>query len=368
MTFLSFRKNALSAAALLAVAGATMGTAAQAQSVDFSWYGRIDMGLENGDNGAVSRTFVNNFASRLGLRGERKFGADLTGMFQVETGIAPDDTANSKAFANRNSFVGVKSVRLGTALIGTHDMPLKALEGTSGGLWGQGDLLEILVHGKGTAATVGSSFGNVHTRKTNVLHYASPKFMNVVAKVAYSPDEAKVAAAGAVPEYAKSMFGASVEYNDGTFNGGLAWQSQENFAAPTATVGGKAMKAAKATVGAKMNAWSAGLAYSVLGNENGRKTSNYVVSGSYALDAAITLKASFGKSGESAANAQDDVTGTAFEADYSLDKQTTVYAYLTQLSNGAKGKGTLVSSDNFPAVVTAGETARALGVGIRYNF
>jgi predicted porin len=72
--------------------------------------------------------------------------------------------------------------------------------------------------------------------------------------------------------------------------------------------------------------------------------------------------------GESAAHAQDDVTGTALEADYSLDKQTTVYAYLTQLSNGAKGKGTLVSSDNFPAVVNAGDKPRAIGLGVRYNF
>lgn len=364
------RKNIFSTAALLAIVGAAAPMAVSAQSVDFTWYGRIDIGLESNSNGSVNRTAIQNFGSRLGIRGERKFGADLSGVFQVETGIAPDDTAQSKAFASRNSFVGLKSASAGTFIVGTHDMPLKTLEGTTYGLWGEGDLVEILVHGKGSRVAIGNAnFSNVHTRQTNVLLYTSPKFANaVVAKLAYSPDEGKVAATATVPEISKPVMGASVEYNDGVWNAGLAMQSQKDFIAPTATTGGFDMKATKLTLGAKMDAWTAGIAFSSLDNSNGRKTSNWVATGTYALNTATTLKASFGKSGESAANANDEITGLALEADYALDKQFTVYGYFARLSNGAGARATFAGADNFPATVNNGDDPRALGVGIRYNF
>ncbi len=364
---LQIRKNALSLAALLAIAAVPATVSAQA--VDFTWYGRVDLALENNSNGSVNRNAVQNMASRLGIRGERKFGADLSGVFQVETGVAPDDTAQSKTFASRNSFVGVKSVAAGALLVGTHDMPLKSLEGTAYGLWGEGDLAEILVHGKGSRVALGNAvFNNVHTRQTNVLLYTSPKFMNVVGKLAYSPDEAKVAATATVPAISRPTMGASVEYNDGMFNAGAAYQSQKNFIAPTATAAGAEMKAAKMTLGAKVDAWTAGMAYSVLSNSAGKKTTNWIATGTYALDSAITLKASFGKSGESSSNANDGISGMALEADYALDKQFTVYSYFARLNNSAKAKASFAGADNFPAVVNAGDDPRALGVGIRYNF
>ena len=229
---MNFRQHALSTAALIALIGATAPTTAAAQSTEFTWYGRIDLGLESTNDGDVSRFMTSNYASRLGIKGEHKLNADLSAIFQVETGVAPDDTANSKAFASRNSFVGLKTAAAGTVLMGTYDMPLKTLEGTSGGLWGQGDLLEILVHGKGSRVAIGNTnFQNVHTRKTNVLNYTSPKLANaIVAKLAYSPDETKTAAV------AKPVFGASVEFNNGMFNAGLAIENQKNANAISATV------------------------------------------------------------------------------------------------------------------------------------
>ncbi len=346
-------KHLLAAAALLALTGA-----ASAQSTEFTWYGRIDMALESTNDGAVSRLMGSNFASRLGIKGEHKLNADLSAIFQVETGVAPDDTAQSKAFANRNSFVGLKTAAAGTVLFGTYDMPFKALEGTAGGLWGQGDLLEILVNGKGTAAAVGSTFKNVHTRQKNVLNYTSPKLAGaVVAKLAYSPDEAKTTTQN------KSVLGASVEYNDGTFNGGVAMENQKDAVAI-----GKAMKGTKLTLGTSMGPVSAGVAFSKLDNSSGNKTSNVVLSGAYALDSNVLFKASLGKSGESKSGAADGVKGIALEADYILDKQVTFYSYVTKLSNDTNGKATLVASDNFPAVSAAGKDPRALGLGVRYTF
>jgi predicted porin len=353
---MTFRKHALSIAALTALVGAA--APAAAQTTEFTWYGRIDMALESTSDGDVSRLMGSNFASRLGIKGEHKLNVDLSAIFQVETGVAPDDTAQSKTFANRNSFVGLKTAAAGTVLYGTFDMPLKTLEGTASGLWGQGDLLEILVHGKGTAAGVGATFKNVHTRQKNVLNYTSPKFANaIVAKLAYSPDEAKTTTLN------KTVFGASVEYNDGTFNGGVAMENQKDAVAV-----GKAMKATKFTLGTKLGAASAGVAFSKLDNSSGKETKNVVVSGAYALDSALTLKASVGKSGESASGANDGIKGLALEANYAFDKQVTFYTYFTKLSNDSAAKGTLVGSDNFPAITVAGKDPRALGLGVRYTF
>ncbi|MEY8877872.1 MAG: porin [Leptothrix sp. (in: b-proteobacteria)] len=378
------RFSALTAAALLTIAAAP--TTAFAQAADFTWYGRIDLAAESNNNGAVSRLAVQNFSSRLGVKGERKFTDSLSGIFQVETGVAPDDTTQSKTFASRNSFVGLKSAAAGTLIVGTHDMPLKSLEGTAYALWGEADLQEMIIHGKGSASTIGSTFGNVHTRKTNVLLYTSPKLANaVVAKLAFSPDEAKAPADATNPSFNKQMLGASVEYNDGTFNAGLATQQQKQFngapavaavtASPTrlavnavAAVPGTTMKGTKLTFGAKMDAWTAGIAFSKLDNSAGNATKNVIVVGTYALTSDTTLKASLGKSSESKSGAQDGLRAMAIEADYALDKQTTAYTYLARVSTDAKSKATFYAADNFPATSAAGKDPRALGLGIRYNF
>ena len=272
------RLSPLAFATTMALGGALHASASFAQTApaaSFSWYGRIDLALESNDNGTISRSALQNFSSRLGVRGEAKFGADLSGIFQVETGVAPDDTTQSKTFASRNSYVGIKSQGMGTILMGTHDMPLKSLEGTANQLWGEGDAMEVIIHGKASSTSVGSSvFANVHTRKTNVVLYTSPKFNDIVAKLAYSPDEGALAASGAVPAYGKNMMGASVEFNNGVWNAGVATQSQQNLISPTATVGGKSMKASKATVGLKMGDLSAGMAFSALDNSAGRKTTS----------------------------------------------------------------------------------------------
>jgi predicted porin len=366
----SISKHSLAIAAALVATGAAVPSTASAQSVDFTWYGRIDMTVEANNNGTVSRTLIQNFSSRLGIKGERKFGDDLSGIFQVETGVAPDDTAQSKTFASRNSFVGVKSVAAGQLVAGTHDMPLKTLEGTAYSLWAEGDLQELIIHGKGSRTTIGNAlFNNVHTRKTGVLLYTSPKFANVTAKLAYAPDgENKAAATATVTQFAKPVMGLSVGYDDGMFNGGVATESQKNFIVPTATTAGADMKGTKLVGGVKMSAWTAGIAFSKLDNSAGRKTKNWIATGTYALSTATTLKASLGKSGESAAGAADGLRALALEADYALDKQFTTYVYYTSINNAANGKAGFVSADYNAPVTVADKNPRALGLGIRYNF
>jgi len=369
----SFRTTMTSAAALLALAGASSAALAQTAVTlpSVTVYGRIDLSVEANTDGLTNRTAIQNFGSRLGFKGEKAFNADLKGIFQVETGVAPDDTTQSKTLASRNSFVGLSSASLGSLIVGTNDMPLKSMEGTAYALYGEGDLQELIIHGKasktGILVAAPKSFDNVHTRKTNVLLYTSPKFADTVVKLAYSPDEVTTLAAAPVPAYSQPTMGASVYWDNGTFNAGYAYQSQDNFIAPQATTSGFSLTANKFTVGAKMDAWTAGLAASTIDNNNGRKTNNYIVTGTYALGQ-TTLKASYGSSSESASGAADDLTAYSVEADYSFDKDVTLYTYYTQINNGTKAKGSFAAADNFPAASAAGVSPHAFGLGIRYNF
>ena len=327
-------------------------------------YGRLDIALEANNDGQLGRTALQNFSSRLGFKGEREFSNGLTGLFQVETGFAPDDTAQSKSLASRNSYVGLKSKSLGTLIAGTHDMPLKSLEGTANQLWGEGEAMEVIIHGKGSRSAVnggGVVFNNVHTRQTNMVQYTAPKFYNITAKLAYSPDEVQTAAVN------KALYGASAEYKDGTFNLGVAYQNQFNVSA-----NGGSMTAVKLTGGVKLGDIAVGAAYSNIDNNagpvHGRKTDNYLVTGSYTLGAMV-FKANYGQSSTSGAlNKDDGLSMMAIEADYALDKQVTLYTYYASINNNKDAKGTFAAADNFPAVTKAGDKPSAFGVGIRYNF
>jgi predicted porin len=321
-------------------------------------YGRLDVAVESNNDGDVKRTALHNYSSRLGFKGERKFNDSITGIMQIETGVAPDDNANSGTFASRNSFVGLKG-QFGTVIGGKHDMPFKSLEGggTVTQLWGNADTPDVILNGKGTGRTIKDNIFGLGTRQTNVLQYWSPKFNDVSVKLAYSPDEVN----GAAGTTKSTNLGASIEYDDGTWNAGIAMEKQSNK-----TAVGQDLSGTKATAGYKFDQGTVGVGYSTINNGAGKKTKNWVVTGSYNLGPTI-LKANYGQSSESASGANDSVKMFGLELDYPIDKFTTVYTYYTKITNGDKSKARFEGPDTkySPA---AGKSPSAIGVGIRYNF
>ncbi len=326
-------------------------------------YGRLDVGVESANDGALTRAMLQNFSSRFGIKGERGFSTDLSGVFQVETNFRPDDNTGADSLANRNSFVGLKSQSLGTLLMGNHDTPLKSLDagGFAGTLYGEGEAMEVIIHGKGTATVGKTTFGNVHTRAKNNIVYISPKFSDVVVKGSYSlADEAQTATLN------QPLYAASLEWNNGIYNAGIATQTQ---AVSAAAFG---MTATKFTLGAKMDNLSGAIVVSALDNQapiatNARKTTNTLFVVNY-VDGAMTYKFNYGMSGESASNAADDLSMMALEAAYALDKQTILYGSYAQITNNTKGLGELVGSDSKVKAAAAGNDPTAITVGIRYNF
>ena len=373
----TFKQSLLAAA----VAAAVLPTAALAQSnpPGVTLYGSFEMALEANSDGTTNRTAMQNFSSNFGIKGEKQINADLAGIFQVETGFAADDTSQSKTLANRNSFVGVKSKSMGTLLMGTHDMPLKDLKGMVKIGFGEGEPMETILHGRGSNQSASAAiippggvagtgaFGQVHTRKTNVLLYSSPKFSDMVVKFAYSPDEAAKAAVGVVPAYSQAMTGASIEYNDGKWNAGLAYQSQDNVIAPNGTtISGYAVQATKAILGMTMGPFKAGVGFSTIDNGAGKKTNNWMVSGAYTMGQ-IVLKGNYGASSETFSGAADDLTMSAIEVDYLVEKSITLFVSYSQINNSKNAKGYFSQADNFPAP-TVGKNPTAFNLGVQYKF
>ena len=356
---------------LLAIAAAsTLAGSAFAQvAPSVTLYGRLDLAVESANDGALTRTMLQNYASRFGIKGDRSFGGDLSGLFQVETAFSPEDgkaqnvATNTGYLASRNSFVGLKSNSMGTFLVGNHDTPLKALDGggLASTLWAEGDAMEIVIHGKGTKSASSTYFENVHTRQTNNLVYISPKFADIVVKASYSPDEGQTTTTN------QPLYSVSGEWNNGTYNLGLAYQKKD---VADKTFG---MSATKVTMGANMGDFSAGLAFSALDNNapvvaNAQKTNNSLIVLGYTMGATV-FKFNYGMASESKSNAQDDLTMTSVEVGYALDKQTTVYSNYAQIMNNSKGKATFNGgADNFPATAALGGDPSALSFGIRYNF
>jgi predicted porin len=320
-------------------------------------YGRLDVVVESNKDGDVSRTALQNFSSRLGFRGERKFNDTISGIMQIETGVAPDDSVNSGALASRNSYVGLKSQAYGSLIAGKYDMPFKSLEGSAVQLWGNGDASDVILNGKGTGRTVTENIFNLGNRQTNVLQYWSPKFSNIGVKLAYSPDEVN----GAEGKVKSATFGGSIDYDDGKWNAGIATEKQKNK-----TAVGQDLSGTKATAGYRFEQGAVGVGFSTINNGAGKKTKNWLVTGSYNVGPTI-LKANYGQSSESASGAKDNLKMFGLELDYPLDKSTTLYSYYSKITNGDKAKARFEGPDNkySPA---AGKSPSAFGLGIRYNF
>lgn len=329
-----------------------------AKKADWEWYGLIDMGAESNDDGTSRRTIMQSFSSRIGWRGHRDFAGGLKGVMQVETKIAPDDVANSKMFASRNSYIGLEG-NWGTLAAGTYDTPFKELKANVKMLEGNADTMEHIIHGKANAA-IGANF---HTRPTNSFMYWSPKAYDLEFKVAYSPDENKDTYTGATLGSKRVFLSSSLEYNNGTWNVGVATDKKGD---PITL--NKDIAAIKFLAGMKLNNLTFGGAYSKVDNDAGKKANNWMVAARYDMNPFI-FKANYGVAGEASSNAKDGGKMVGVEADYVLDKQTFVYLYYANYSAESLAKGfKFDAGENAYKTLKNGDDASVIGLAIQYKF
>ncbi len=369
----------------------------------FSIYGIADAGMEYGDYGQGNKLRVQSglgSASRLGFKGERDLGSEMTAYFQLEAGVSFDNgqntghssnisnpgqgTASSSApnttgvaIFSRNTFVGLKS-KIGDVRFGRDYAPIYSITSAS----------DPFTIGGATAFRLWSSAAL--SRFDNGVYYASPKLGGFRVNTAYSAgmennSNANVGlASGATnsigPKDEGKGYSASLTYENGPLFLGTGYLNYLKTGAVTAP----------ATENTRRTSWNLAATYDLkvaklYGQFLSGKDEQAGTSPSVSLDRQVywlgvavpfggvhTVRGVYGHLNDKMSTDRDSThLGVGYE--YALDKQTDLYAYYAQVSNKNGGQNSLCSGGTCQGYdkdtnLPANFTPKSLMLGGRYRF
>ena len=164
------KKYLVAAIATASCAFTTMASAGVVTSKsDMEIYGRAHLSIDSLNNGAdYNEINISSNSSRIGFKGKTDFDS-MTAFFQIEQQIDfnlnPSDDDNDAKFSTRDTFAGVRG-GVGMVRLGKFDTPFKAARGPAN-LFGDqvGDMRNL--------TRVGN--GRFDERAPNVIHYQTPK-------------------------------------------------------------------------------------------------------------------------------------------------------------------------------------------------
>lgn len=389
---------------LIAIAIATVVSApAMAATSNVEVYGLMSLGVDsvntelaNGTSNRVGR--VSDYATRLGFKGSEDLGNGLKAIWQIESQVTADGGASTStasggvsgattAFGGatlRNTFVGLSSKDMGSAMIGKIDTPYKSSTGrfdlfsdTMGdynGLVGAAGASNAAVAGVVSAASAISAGNYFDLRPANIATYVSPNFSGFTASASYVFG-AESATSGTVSN--GNAVSLAAMYDAGPLYLTAAYEKQN---LGTSTSG--SLATGGSTADQERKAWKLGASYNIMdftlaamyektddnlntvnsGNLYGHST--WFLSGKYQMGA-IALKAQYAKASET------DVANTGAKlytlgADYGFSKRTTVYALYTKISNES------AANYNFALNAAPGSAAGAdvggVSLGVKHSF
>jgi len=285
------KKTALS----LAIA-AVLPAFANAEKVEIElpkFYGKINVSVQNTQEGDISISEVVSNASRLGVKGKIDLKHGLQGVYKAEYQTAVDDGDNSgQTFSQRNIFAGIKG-DFGQVIVGNFDTPLKKAQKKI-------DLFNDL---EGDIKSVITKSDN---RTANTVQYNSPKMAGLVATVAHiaAEDETVNDGTSSSLTYSRKKIYAAIAYDTDVEADGID---------VTRVVGQYSI---------------AGITFGGLWEtqqQDGDNKDGWVYSAAYKLTSAIKLKAQYGESDIAKDNAETYSLGI----DYKLAKGAKVYAFAT---------------------------------------
>lgn len=400
----------------LAIASALAAPAAFADTSNVTVYGTANMSYDLTNNGVIGTNKVSSNLSNIGLKGSEDLGDGLSAVWQIEQQINIDNsTTNANSFATRNSFLGLSSASIGTALLGRHDTPYKiATRGfdvfadsiaDNRSLMGGAGLIASVTP-LTPAAPLGNVLGAVSDigaatsfdgRQGDVVAYISPAMGGFTGAIGYVAGAEGANAAGNTKGKAWSLAGL---YGNGPLNVNLAYEVHDLGTAP-GTLGGLAT-----LNGLKESAWKIGAGYTMDAfTLNGvyEKTHDNFGNGLVALVPAtapflagtdilghhtyyLSGKYSFGSDAVKLAytrmgdrNMAGLVTSTgakqwALGYDHNMSKRTTLYALYTRLNNDTNsnfGLSTAGTTGGMPAAAAAAGVVNkpsAWSFGMKHTF
>jgi predicted porin len=323
-------------------------------------YGQVNLSVDRVNDGAVKSNTnyaLTNNSSRLGVKGSEDIGGGLTAMFQAEGIVAA--TGKSAAFSfDRNTFIGVSSADLGTALVGRHDTPYKI---ATRGL----DLFADI-----NAADNRKLMGNgVHdARLNNAVAYISPSMggLTVAAATALGADSAvagpnkKGKAFSLAGMYGMDGLNASLSYQKITVGTGGSGSLGNTDLLGATTVAGDSTKAIKLGASYAIDAFKVNAVVEKVTLTTGTpavdaKNTNLYLGGKYSLSATDAVKLAYTKRGDTTGNT-DNVKQVSLGYDHDMSKRTSVYALYTKVTdngdNGVLGAGNIKNAD--PSTISVG--------------
>lgn len=368
-------KNLITLAVVSTLASAVVSAPVFADTSNVTVYGVASLSYDLTNNGVVGANKVSSNQSRLGLKGSEDLGDGLSAVWQIEQQINIDNsTTNPNTFASRNSFLGLSSASMGTALLGRHDTPYKiATRGLDVFADSAADNRSLM------GSTAGNTYAAAHdTRLGDVVAYISPAMSGFTGAIAYVAGAEPTATAVQVKGDAWSMAGL---YGNGPVNASLAYQvihigSVGTMSPTTFTAGGIAandkLKAWKLGGGYTMDAFTVNAAYEKTSNTiagvSALGQSNWYLGGKYSFgnDA---VKLAYTRAGDVQATANTGAKQWALGYDHNMSKRTTLYALYTRLSNdtGAAYGLTTISTGG-QAVGGVGQDPSAWSFGMKHTF
>lgn len=257
------------------------------------FYGKINVSVQNTQEGAASISEVVSNASRLGVKGNIDLKHGLQGVYKAEYQTAVDDGDNSgQTFSQRNIFGGIKG-DFGQVIVGQFDTPLKKAQKKI-------DLFNDL------EGDIKSAITKSDNRTKNTVQYNTPKIAGLVATVAHiaSEDETVNDGTSSSLTYSRKKFYAAVAYDtDVEANGIDVTRLVAQYSVAGITLGGL---------------WETQ-------QQAGQNKDGWVYSAAYKLNSDVKLKAQYGESDI----AKDDAKTYSLGVDYKLAKGAKAYAFAT---------------------------------------
>jgi predicted porin len=263
------------------------------------FYGKINVSVQNTQEGDSSVSEVVSNASRLGLKGKLALKHGLTGVYQAEYETQVDDgSKGGQTFTQRNIFAGVKG-DFGQVIVGNFDTPLKKVQNKV-------DLFSDL------EADIKSAITNSENRKSNTVQYNTPKISGLVATVAHVASESETVNDGT---------SSSITYTRNELYLGAAYDTDVNVDSDVLRI----------VAQYSINDFTLGGLWeqdNSAGSDNDKD--GWVYSAAYKLNSDIKLKAQYGESDIVKDNAKTYSLG----ADYKLADNAKAYAFITDEEYG----------------------------------
>jgi len=343
---------------LCAVAATSLLSGAAMAETGLTVYGRANVSAEQQTVANKSDAVMVDNASRLGVRANRDLPDGMSVAAVLEAGTNFTNGA-SKTSTDANGNVTASKLfarEASVALNGGFGQAKLGRMAASVAYFATADYVSNHNHDTGTSSDALYDFLSTGSL-SNAIGYASPQMGNLKLEAQYGLK--KATGTGATDSANVNPIALAASYGMGALNLGLGYESAQN---PTTTA---AVSANQVTGRAFYSLGPLGF-----GGYVQKSSGTHFDRMAYRLSAMYTMgknefHANFGSAGDRDKKANTGATQFSLAYNFNLDKQTKIYAMVTQVTNKSAAN---YNPGGFSTANKLGDDLRSIGAGVRYNF